>query len=264
MKNMVRRLIYAVPPLGRVYRRLRDRGWNRVPAQCEEGFSLYAPPLVLRLDRAERACFAAEARRADVCIDVGAHVGYFTCIACHAGTPTLAIEPCRDNLAVLKRNIALNEFANVEVWPVALGAKPGLAPIYGYSNIASLFSTWNVAVQTDTVAVSTLDLLLGDRFRGQRLLIKIDVEGFEAEVLAGAGDTLRREPKPVWMLEIFRRHPMTGAVNEKFAGIFATFWRAGYESVEVKDELRPFGADDFDAPGLGANFLFRARQNIAT
>lgn len=260
-KGTARSLIHAVPPAARLFRRWRDRRWTSVPARAEEGFLLYVPQPMLQRDREERALFAAEVRAADVCVDVGAHVGYFTCIACAAGTRTVAVEPLKDNLAVLASNIELNKFTNVDVCAVGLGARPGSAAIYGYSDIASLIPSWNTgsAARTDTIAVSTLDLLLGGRFRGQRLLIKIDVEGFERDVLAGAAETLAREPKPVWMVEIFRHFPMTGAVNDRFRDVFEVFWQAGYQSFNVGSDLRPVGPNEIDTPGVGPNFLFRAR-----
>lgn len=267
MKNTVRSLIHSVPPLVRLHRRLRDRKWSRVPAKAEEGFSIYAPQSMLHRDHDERALFAAEAKQADVCVDVGAHVGYFTCIACAAGTPTIAIEPCAANLAVLYRNLALNKLSTVEVFPLGLGARPGIVPIYGYSDVASLLPTWSSSARTRTgiVAVSTLDILLGGRFPRQKLLIKVDVEGVEFEVFAGAEQTLKRDPKPVWIVEILYRNSMTDAINENFAETFKIFWRAGYDSFWINKALRPISPGDIAGwnthakPELGGDFLFRSR-----
>jgi hypothetical protein len=49
------------------------------------------------------------------------------------------------------------------------------------------------------IALSTMDILLGDRFEGKRIFIKIDVEGVEHAVLCGAGRTMSLDPKPTWV-----------------------------------------------------------------
>jgi FkbM family methyltransferase len=267
LNNMARSLVYSVPPLARLFRRLRDRKWTRYPAKTEEGFSIYAPQSMLRRDHDERALFAAEAKLSDVCVDVGAHVGYFTCIACAVRTPTLAIEPFADNLDVLYRNLALNNFSSVEVFPMGLGARPGVAPIYGYSDVASLLPAWSSSARTQTgvVAVSTLDILLEGRFPNQKLLIKIDVEGLEREVLAGGAQTLKRDPKPVWIVEILYRNLMTGVINKNFADTFNLFWQGSYDSFWIEGGLRPISPTDVAGwsagvePAPSGNFLFRGR-----
>jgi len=162
------------------------------PGQSEEGFLLYAPQSMLQRDATTRALFAAEVRSADVCVDVGAHVGYFTCIACAAGTATVAVEPLKDQSGSSLPQHRIEQVHQCGSVPGWSRRQTRLAPIYGYSDIASLILAWNAGspTRTDTISVSTLDLLLGNRFRGQKLLIKIDVEGFELDVLAGAAENV--------------------------------------------------------------------------
>src|SRR3984885_5817242 len=61
-------------------------------------------------------------------IDVGANIGYFTCLMAKLAGPAgrvLAIEPEPQNLTLLRQSIAINHLANVEVHPCALGASEG-------------------------------------------------------------------------------------------------------------------------------------------
>jgi hypothetical protein len=60
-------------------------------------------------------------------------------------------------------------------------------------------------------------------------VIKVDVEGAEFGVLEGALKTLRRSPKPVWLVEVTLtlHHP---GVNPNFAALFEMFWANGYEA----------------------------------
>ena len=80
------------------------------------------------------------------------------------------------------------------------------------------------------VPVTTLDAVVAKRFQGKRLLIKVDVEGFELDVLAGAIETLNLEPKPTWTMEILLRDGVIpGGVNTRFHETFEMFWKHGYQ-----------------------------------
>src|SRR5690606_6241548 len=72
--------------------------------------------------------------RSDRLIDIGANLGYYTCIALQNGRAALAIEPQARNLRCLYRNLISNEWSSqAEVMPVALAAFPGLLELYGAS-----------------------------------------------------------------------------------------------------------------------------------
>lgn len=80
------------------------------------------------------------------------------------------------------------------------------------------------------VAVSTLDHLLAGRFYGERLLVKIDVEGAELGVLLGAQAALRREIRPVWLLEVCLHEFHPDGFNPDFLRVFQQFLDNGYEA----------------------------------
>jgi FkbM family methyltransferase len=179
-------------------------------------------------------------RSASVFVDVGANHGYFVCHARQLGAHVIAVEPVPQNLAILYRNLTANGWSDVEIFPLALAEEPGIALLYGGGTGASLLSHWSGTSDAwrHTTAVSTLDILLGDRFAGQRLLIKIDVEGFELAVLRGAGCTLGRAPRPVWQVEIcLTEHYPTG-INPHFVELFDLFWSHGYEAFTADTESR--------------------------
>jgi hypothetical protein len=91
-------------------------------------------------------------------------------------------------------------------------------------------------------AVTTLDVLVGRRFQGQRLAIKIDVEGAEYRVLQGATSLLTSTPKPVWLIEITRdlHHP---AGNPDFGRTFELMRSFGYSAYQADAELTPVTPD---------------------
>lgn len=122
--------------------------------------------------------------------DAGAHKGYVTLAAArrvgrHGGV--LAFEPSRRNLPFLRRHVAWNRAANVQVLPVALAAEPGTARFGGNgSSIA-----YRLGAGDETVTVRTIAGLVADGHAPPDVL-KVDVEGAEVELLHGAGSLLKR------------------------------------------------------------------------
>ncbi len=133
-------------------------------------------------------------------IDVGANIGYFSCLLSKLAGPggkVLAIEPEPQNLRLLQQNIKINNLTNVEVHPCALGATDGsaLLGLYKPSNRGrhSIVDP-DDARSTVRVPVRTLDDIA--RTSGKDIkswsLVKIDVEGYESFVIDGASETLPR------------------------------------------------------------------------
>jgi FkbM family methyltransferase len=124
-------------------------------------------------------------RRDDLFFDVGANIGTYCVLAsavCHART--LAIEPNPATQAALERNVELNELTDrVRIARLAAGARAGSAPITTGLDSLNHVAEADETSPTITVPVETLDNLAG---ADVPILMKIDVEGFEAEVLAGA------------------------------------------------------------------------------
>ncbi len=167
----------------------------------------------------------------DYFIDIGANVGYFSCIARSEGKHVIAVEPLWKNLQMLLRNIELNSGSPVEVFPLALSSEIGAMNLYGFSSTgASLLANWAGAPVSAVrrVPVTTLDNILGGRFIDKKILIKVDVEGFEYQLLKGSKNTLDREIKPVWLIEITNSQFHPQGLNPNFEDTFEEFWRRGY------------------------------------
>jgi FkbM family methyltransferase len=182
-------------------------------------------------EASEVQTFLQQCESHDVVFDIGANVGFYSCLAASRGKRVLAFEPAPRNLQFLYRNLWSNGFSAVEVFPVGLGPKPGLMPIYGFGGITSFVPGWAQAPKNGShfAPVATLDFLTSGKFEGQRILVKMDVEGFELDVLAGALKTLSGEPKPTWMVEILLAAGLVpGGISRKFAETFEVFWSRGY------------------------------------
>jgi FkbM family methyltransferase len=190
----------------------------------------------------ETALIASLLQRVDRFIDVGANLGYYTCLALQNGRDVMAVEPQPRNLRSLFQNLITNGWErNAEVMPVALAAAPGLLTLYGASGpSASLLKSWAgySSRYHQTVPVSTLDNLLAGRFEGERLLVKIDVEGAELGVLQGAQATLRREVRAIWLLEVCLHEFHPNGFNSDFFDVFRQFWDNGYEAYTAQAQPR--------------------------
>lgn len=190
----------------------------------------------------ETVLIASLLQRVDRFIDVGANLGYYTCLALQNGRGVMAIEPQPRNLRSLFKNLITNGWErNAEVMPVALAAAPGLLTLYGASGpSASLLKSWAgySSWYHQTVPVSTLDNLLAGRFAGERLLVKIDVEGAELGVLQGAQATLRRDVRPMWLLEVCLHEFHPDGFSPDFLEVFRQFWDNGYEAYTAEAHPR--------------------------
>lgn len=132
-------------------------------------------------------------------IDVGANIGYFSCLMSKLAGPEgkiLAIEPEPQNLKLLEQNIKINQLTNVEVHPCAMGASAGSAMLglYKPSNRGRHSLLQKDAKSRVEVPVMALDDLV--KTSGKNVtswsLVKIDVEGYEGFVIEGAKETLPR------------------------------------------------------------------------
>ncbi|HEY2582756.1 MAG TPA: FkbM family methyltransferase [Mucilaginibacter sp.] len=127
----------------------------------------------------------------DTFFDIGANVGSFTLLAsgvCRA--KSIAIEPVPSTFNVLSKNIELNSLhEKVYLINSGAGGKQGKLTFSSNQDTTNHVTTEDEKKKLDTIEVSmiTIDSLLID---SQPNLIKIDVEGFETEVLNGMGDTL--------------------------------------------------------------------------
>jgi len=181
----------------------------------------------------ETILFKEHSRSIDVFVDVGANIGFYTCLARLADKHVIAFEPLPRNLEYLYANILANNWKDVEVFPIGLSESPGLATLYGGSSTgASLIGSWAGASKLfrRIISVSTLDILLGVRLAGKKMLIKIDVEGTEYPVLLGATNVMRMQPKPTWIVEICLNEFHPDGMNPNFQDTFNLFWRHGYEA----------------------------------
>jgi len=141
-------------------------------------------------------------RPGSVAVDVGANIGYFTLQFAswvRNGGKVLAIEPEAVNYARLQRAVTRAGFTSVvETVQVAAADTVG----HGLLEINPAHpGDHKLGASGVPVAVTTIDSLLAARSWPEVSLIKVDVQGAEARVLAGAHNTINRF-RPALFLEV--------------------------------------------------------------
>lgn len=140
-------------------------------------------------------------------VEIGSNIGYHTVQLGHAvgvSGHLHAFEPDPTNRALLLRNVAEHRLAAiVDVHAAAVSDRAGTAALarHGHNMGGHSLIAANVddAIETVTVATVTLDDVIGDAHVD---LIKIDAEGAEPAVLAGAQRTIARD-RPILFMEIW-------------------------------------------------------------
>lgn len=206
----------------------------------------------------------------DVVVNVGANIGYYVCLALYGGKSIVAFEPIPENLHFLLRNIKINQWdARATVFPMALSDRVGIFEIYGGGTGASLVAGWSDNSLEDMllVPVTTLNQALKGQLSTEKLLFIVDIEGAEKMMLDGATDFIRRNPKPMWLVEItsHQHQPRDIDINPHLLDTFQIFWDAGYEAWAVEDQLRKVLPQEIEElmispkqkPG-SPNYLFKA------
>ena len=127
-------------------------------------------------------------REDDLFVDVGANIGAYTVLAsAAAGAKSYAFEPSPAALAPLRSNIALNHLSDrVSIEPYAIGRTPGRVAISTDGPSAMHHIEVGSSHASSMVEMRTID-----SYHLRPAILKIDAEGYEAEVLAGAMETAK-------------------------------------------------------------------------
>ena len=191
-----------------------------------DGLSAYEPPTVATL-----VTLFEDLDPGFTFFDVGANMGLYALIAASMFQPeaVTAFEPTPSTAAMLRKAVAANGLA-VDVVEAAVGDREGVAALHfseksdSSNSLVEGFKASHESVQVDTIR---LDEHVRRTHRDPQV-IKIDVETFEPEVLAGAAETIARV-RPHIVIEVLNRrgHDHGEEITAAMAPVWLQLLRVG-------------------------------------
>jgi FkbM family methyltransferase len=180
-------------------------------------------------------------RPGGVCVDLGANAGLLSMVASRAVGPegrVYSFEPSAREFARLKRHVEANRLHNVRAIRCAVSDRMGVLPLRvaqrphaGQNTIGASFGYDGVLLdRVETVEATTLDAFV-ERERLESVdLIKMDVEGSELRVLAGA-ENLLRNFRPAMIVEVVE--PALSASGAASTAVIDAIRTAGYAVLSI-------------------------------
>jgi FkbM family methyltransferase len=184
-------------------------------------------------------------------VDVGANVGLYTMLASGlvgSSGRVVAVEPSSENCRLILLSVDANHLANVELFPVALDRERGWSNLSAHfgsngglvaDDPASLASGWSEIVPT---------FPLDDLVQGQVHFLKIDVEGAEGRVVAGAQGILETS-RPVVATELSLE------MLPRVSGISGEEYLDGFEALGYRISLLNRETGQVDPPVKATQLL---------
>ena len=163
-------------------------------------------------------------------LDIGANIGAIALPVATTGVRVIAAEAHRGYANVLAANALNNQLFRVEAHHAAVGETLGLVkfptpPLSGRGNMGAIGFDQTVTIpeeMLEMVQMTTLDSLAP----ADTSVVKIDVEGYEFQVMRGAARTLR-EIRPAWIVEAARDTTQNREVIRLFVDAgYRLFWFA--------------------------------------
>jgi FkbM family methyltransferase len=170
-------------------------------------------------------------------VDVGSNLGYYALLESYLVGPrgkVIAIEPVPQNAELCERNIGLNRRLNVVFRQIAISNQNATLPVH-VSDRSNWHSLNPVPWPTRDVWVTacTLDALVRELSLDRVDLIRMDLEGYEVQVLDGMGTTIRQH-SPRLLVEIHPQIVGTELMRQYLWNLHAL----GYSPAWVLDQER--------------------------
>ena len=198
----------------------------------------------------------------NVVVEAGANIGYYALMESRlVGNKGVvyAIEPSPKNFEYLNRNIKLNKRTNMETYRLAIGDKNRKAKmnISSHSNLSSLIKQKNRKITgTVEVNVTTLDSFL----KGKRYpdFIRMDVEGYEYNIIKGMKNILKKE-SPLRIFIELHPHIMKKSQTKY---VLETLKKHGFETRKVirsvtVAEMKVMAREQYDYSYMSINDLLK-------
>jgi len=197
----------------------------------------------------------------EVVMDVGSNIGYFALMeaAYSPDNVVYAIEPVRPNYDLLKTNVFINRFENIQTFNMAIGDKVGteqilVAPAGNLSTVNKGAADRLMKKFESSYWQETEILTLGE-FKSRHMdknptMLRMDVEGFEYEIVTGNREFLEEHD-----MKLFIEMHLGIMGNEKAVALVRTLKECGYTHVTFADNLEYCRHELVFKPTRGRGFI---------
>jgi FkbM family methyltransferase len=218
LKNYRQQLIYEQNTTRTVVKRLYEQIFLGNPVLVVQNVKMYLP--LFYVDHIQKIIFETREfyeistleflklhfKEFHHVVDIGTNIGNHMLYYCShlSAKNVICFEPNKINRETLIKNVELNHFSQVvTVYPFAVGAANGRGTQSNFSLGNTGMNRIDKFEGEPESNAETIEIKSLDSFNLQQVdFVKIDVEGFEADVLNGASATFLR-CKPVIMIEVF-------------------------------------------------------------
>lgn len=193
----------------------------------------------------------------DTFLDVGANVGVFSILASGvAKAKSIAIEPNVENIEIFNENIKINNLHNqIKIIRCVVGDEIGETSFTkGLDCINRITRNEDLELDSELIKMETLDHLLTNDIPN---FIKIDVEGFEVNVLKGAKKILSHPDLKILILET---NGLSNKYNLDESEIFTIMEKQGFNLYSYEPFERELRKKEISE--RGDNSIFIREKNI--
>jgi FkbM family methyltransferase len=137
-------------------------------------------------------------------VDVGAHIGRFSTLMAKKGWNVISFEPLKTNFNALENNLKLNNVeSNATIFNAGLGNENREEIIYfNKKELGESSINQKTGNSKDTIKILRFDDLYKDLRIAGLCIVKVDVEGFEEQVLEGMHEFVKTT-KPLFVIELW-------------------------------------------------------------
>ena len=182
----------------------------------------------------------------DLFIDVGSNHGHYTMISSGiCDSKSISIEPVKKTFDRLKINIELNKLKNVRLHNI--GISDSESELFISNNMGAMNRIINKVLDDncELIQVSTLDKLL--TLEKNISVIKIDVEGYEKQVLLGGKETLKNPNLNIIIIELNDSNLQYDYNENEIISILKENRFSPYKYIYPENILVPLEKKNFDS-----------------
>ena len=171
-------------------------------------------------------------------LDIGANIGYYTVmesLVVGSSGSIVAIEPMQANIAMLRRNLSLNNVQNTDVVHGAVSAETGTGKMFmsTHSNLHTFHNDGSAAFSLGSTPVDVPTFTLRDVAEGRPRpdLMRMDIEGHEVETLSQLAELVEQDVMSPTV--IFETHLTRYTPDNDLEPVLTRLFATGYKVMKA-------------------------------